>query len=284
MAHPDAHLSSPHSRPPRHTPPAKLAIAATVAAATLLAACGKGTPGGGMPHGPVPVAAITVQAESLPVSFEYPAQTLGVREIEVRARVTGILEKRNYTEGSRVKAGQSLFTIDPAPFAATLARAEADVAAAEARYEQAQRDAARLKPLIAAKAVSQKEFDDAHSSEAIGRADLLAARAEGNDRSTEVRPLDARKAQRAGPARLFTLAVPADPRVDVGRVHSCGQHAHQNLARPGVRHGNILAPDQRLWPAMADQLDAGHGGGKAHARILSFCGSQTAPSPITSAG
>ncbi len=177
MAHPDAHLSSPHSRPPRHTPPAKLAIAATVAAATLLAACGKGTPGGGMPHGPVPVAAITVQAESLPVSFEYPAQTLGVREIEVRARVTGILEKRNYTEGSRVKAGQSLFTIDPAPFAATLARAEADVAAAEARYEQAQRDAARLKPLIAAKAVSQKEFDDAHSSEAIGRADLLAARA-----------------------------------------------------------------------------------------------------------
>ena len=87
--------------------------------------------------GPVPVAAVTVQEETLPITLEYAAQTLGSREVEVRARVTGILEKRNYVEGAKVKAGQSLFTIDPAPFEAAVARAEADVAAAEARYEQA---------------------------------------------------------------------------------------------------------------------------------------------------
>jgi len=127
--------------------------------------------------GPVPVAAVTVQEETLPITLEYAAQTLGSREVEVRARVTGILQKRNYVEGSKVKAGQSLFTIDPAPFEATVARSEADVAAAEARYEQADREAARLAPLVQPKAISQKEYDDALSARSISRADLLAARA-----------------------------------------------------------------------------------------------------------
>jgi membrane fusion protein (multidrug efflux system) len=118
-----------------------------------------------------------VQPQTLPVTLEYTAQTAGSREVEVRARVTGILLKRNFTEGGPVKQGQSLFTIDAAPFEAAAARAEADVAAAAARVEQAQRNAARLKPLYAEKAVSQKEYDDAVSAEAIGAADLKAARA-----------------------------------------------------------------------------------------------------------
>jgi membrane fusion protein (multidrug efflux system) len=84
---------------------------------------------------------------------------------------------RNFKEGGRVEKGQSLYTIDPAPFQAALARAEADVAAAEARHDQATRNAARMKPLYAEKAVSQKEYDDAASGEAISAADAKAARA-----------------------------------------------------------------------------------------------------------
>lgn len=148
--------------------------------ALTLAACGKGDggPGGHAGFGgPVPVSTVTVQPESFPVTLEYAAQTLGSREVEVRARVTGILEKRNYKEGGLVKAGQSLFSIDPAPFEAAVARAEADVAAAEARHAQAKRDAGRLQPLLATKAISQKEFDDAASGESITAADLQAARA-----------------------------------------------------------------------------------------------------------
>lgn len=136
---------------------------------------GRGGPGGGMP--PPEVNVVTVAPRALPQSFEYVGQTAGSREVEVRARVTGILLRRNFEEGGRVKKGQSLFTIDPAPIQAALARAEADVAAAEARLEQAKRNAARLKPLYAEKAVSQKEYDDAVSAEAIGAADLNAARA-----------------------------------------------------------------------------------------------------------
>jgi membrane fusion protein (multidrug efflux system) len=130
----------------------------------------KGGPGGGFP--PAEVSVFTVESKTLPVSFEYTGQTVGSREIEVRARVAGILLKRNFTEGKPVKAGDSLYTIDPAPFAAALNRSEADVAAAAARFEQAQRNAARLKPLYAEKAVSQKDYDDAISAESIGAADL----------------------------------------------------------------------------------------------------------------
>jgi len=145
--------------------------------ALVLAACGpSGQPGPGGPP-PVQVSVITIEPRTLPADFEYTGQTLGSREIEVRARVTGILERRNFVEGGPVTKGQSLFTIDPAPFAAAAARAEADVASADARLTQARNDAARLRPLYADKAVSQKEFDDANSAEAIAAADLKGARA-----------------------------------------------------------------------------------------------------------
>lgn len=155
-------------------------LAPVIVASLILASCGKspqGGNGGMFGGGPAPVSVVAVQEETLPVTLEYAAQTLGSREVEVRARVTGILLKRNYVEGAKVKAGQSLFTIDPAPFEAAVARAEADVAAAEARYEQTEREAARLAPLLQPKAISQKEYDDAVSAKAIAHADRLAARA-----------------------------------------------------------------------------------------------------------
>ena len=201
-----------------------------------LAACSptegqeKGPPkkGGGGPMGmmgPAEVNVVTAQPHPIPVSFEYVGQTAGSREVEVRARVTGILLKRNYVEGSPVKQGQSLYVIDPAPFEAALQRAEADVAGAEARAEQAKKNAGRLKPLYAEKAVSQKDYDDAASAEAIAAADLKSAKA----RLTEARlnlaytkvesPISglASRSQRSegslvsGPDVLLTTVVQIDP-------------------------------------------------------------------------
>ena len=144
----------------------------------LLAACG---PQGGAqaPHAfpPAPVAVVGVAPVDLPVEFEYVGQTAGSREVEIRARVTGILQKRNYTEGATVRAGQSLFTLDPAPYQTAAAKAEADLASAEARMAQAERQAARLKPLIEARAVSQKDYDDALSAAQVARADMKGAQA-----------------------------------------------------------------------------------------------------------
>ena len=165
---------------------------------------GHGPMGGGMPASEVTV--MTASVQSLPVTYEYVGQTAGSREVEVRARVTGILLSRNFKEGERVKKGQSLFTIDPKPFEAALQRAVADVAAAEARLEQSKRNAARLKPLYAEKAVSQKEHDDAVSAEQIGAADVAAARA----RLTEARlNLEYTKVE-APVSGVSTRAVPSE--------------------------------------------------------------------------
>lgn len=132
-------------------------------------------PPGGMP--PPEVAVVTIEPKNIPASFEYTGQTAGSREVEVRARVTGILKKRNYAEGGNVAANQSLFTIDPALYDAALRRTEADLGAMQARLQQWRREVARLKPLYKAKAVSQKDYDDAVSNEAIAAADVKAAQA-----------------------------------------------------------------------------------------------------------
>lgn len=138
-------------------------------------------PNAGMP--PPEVSVVTVKPKTIQAVFEYTGQTAGSREVEVRARVTGILQKYNFTEGGVVTAGQSLFTIDPALYRAAYKRAEADLGAVQARLKQWQREVARLKPLFEAKAVSQKDYDDAVSNRAIAAADAKAARA----RITEAR-------------------------------------------------------------------------------------------------
>src|SRR6478736_6824558 len=102
-------------------------LSALAAACLLVAACGKSPPPGGFSMPPAEVTTITVAPRDFPVSFEHVAQTLGSKDVEVRARVTGIVEKRLYQEGSFVKAGQPLFTIDPKPYAAQVAAAEADL-------------------------------------------------------------------------------------------------------------------------------------------------------------
>lgn len=154
-----------------------LALAALTTLSTLTACKDGGAQDGPMQMPPPQVSAVTVQPQSVPVTFEYVGQTLGSREVEVRARVSGILEKRSFTEGGPVKAGQTLFQIDPKPLQAQAAAAEADVATAEAKLAQASRDAARIKPLAADKAISQKEYDDALSGEQIAIAALQAAKA-----------------------------------------------------------------------------------------------------------
>lgn len=154
-------------------------ILAAAALAAVLAGCGQ-SQGAGGPQGfggPSQVDAVTVQPQQLPVSFEYTGQIHGSREVEVRARVTGILLKRNYTEGAPVKAGQSLFTIDPVPFQTALARAEADFAAAQAKEANTRRLLDRLKPLADSGVVSKRDWDDAISNNAVAAADAKAAAA-----------------------------------------------------------------------------------------------------------
>jgi membrane fusion protein, multidrug efflux system len=161
---------------PLHTISRRSALALAVTGA-LLAACGK--PGNGGFHGmpPAPVTFQPVVARDVPVEYEYVGQTAGSREVEIRARVNGIVEKRLYEEGVPVRMGQPLFKLDSAPYQAAAAQAEAAVASADAKLKEAEREHARMKPLIDAKAVSQREWDQAVSGFEMARAQQKEAQA-----------------------------------------------------------------------------------------------------------
>ena len=134
-------------------------LLAGVLACGLLGACAKAVAPPAMP--PVEVDTLEMRPGSMQLTLEHAAQLRGVREVEVRAQVSGILLKRLYREGSRVRAGDLLFRIDPAPFAAEVARARADLAVQQANVSQARRERDRILPLYAQKLASLHDRDTA---------------------------------------------------------------------------------------------------------------------------
>ena len=144
-----------------------------------LAACGPSTPpgpaGGGMP--PPEVGVVTVTPGEVGLVNELPGRLEASRIAQVRARAAGILQQRLFREGSDVRAGQPLFRIDAAPYAAALQSAEAALAKAQANLSQASALAERYKPLAAANAVSQQELANAVAAQKQAEADVAAGRA-----------------------------------------------------------------------------------------------------------
>lgn len=120
----------------------------------------------------------TVEAKDIPISYEYAGRVAGSREVEVRARVSGILMERTYTEGELVKQGDLLFLIDPAPYEAALAQAEAMLQQQQANLAQADREWKRISALFERNAVSARERDSALSTLELAKAAVAGARAE----------------------------------------------------------------------------------------------------------
>ena len=124
------------------------------------------------------VNAIRLKAQDIPLSFEYPARAQGAKEVEVRARVGGILLKRNYTEGTRVNAGDVLFEIDPAQYKVALSKAKAQLAQSKAQLLSAQQDWNRISTLFKQRIVSEKSKDDAKSALDSAQAAVQMAQAQ----------------------------------------------------------------------------------------------------------
>lgn len=125
---------------------------------------------------PAEVSVVEVQQETVPVTTELPGRVAAQRTADVRARVTGIVQKQLFTEGADVKAGDVLFQIDPALLQASLDSAKATLARAEANLAQAKQRVGRNKPLLATKAVSQQDYDDTASAQAVAAAEVLQAK------------------------------------------------------------------------------------------------------------
>jgi len=150
-------------------------VIVVLAAVGVVSGCGKDEPKAPPPRPPVDVTVITVAARDTPVSFEFVGQTQSSREVEIRARVEGFLDKRLYVEGDPVRAGQPLFQIDTKPFNATLQSSKGQLAQQQAALDTAVANLNRIRPLAAENAVSKKDLDDAIGAEQRARAAVFAA-------------------------------------------------------------------------------------------------------------
>jgi membrane fusion protein (multidrug efflux system) len=151
-----------------------------LSATAVLAACGQSAAppaAGNQAPPPAPVGVVTVARTTVGLQTELPGRTEASRVAQVRARVAGILEKKMFQEGSEVRANQTLFQIDAAPYKATLAGAQAALARAEANLTQAQAQAERYKPLAEANAISKQELIAAVAAQKLAEADVAAAKA-----------------------------------------------------------------------------------------------------------
>ena len=145
--------------------PLRLALVSTLA----LFGCGhKAAPTSASPP-PSKVSVVTLKAQSVPVTTELPGRVAALRVAEVRPQVNGIILKRLFVEGSEVEAGQQLYQIDPAPYEASYHSAVAAAASARSLAE-------RYKPLAAANAVSQQDYDNAVATDLQAQAALETAR------------------------------------------------------------------------------------------------------------
>ncbi len=151
-----------------------VALLAYLASAGLLACKQEAT---STPPPPIPeVGVITVTAQTVPDEPEFIGEAESSRPVEIRSQVTGILKERFFQEGRDVKKGDRLYQIDPVPFKAAVLSAKGRAAQAEALLVQAKQNLARLKPLLAEQAVSQKDVDDAVAEDLGAKAALEVAK------------------------------------------------------------------------------------------------------------
>ena len=157
------------------------AASLTLLALAMLGACGAknaAAPGGPGANRPPPeVGVIVTKFEAVALQTELPARVEPVRVAQVRARVNGVVLRRLFEEGSEVKAGQTLFQIDPAPYQAALDSARANLGKSEANLDQAAAQAARYKPLVEANAISKQEYVNVVASQKQAEADVAAQKA-----------------------------------------------------------------------------------------------------------
>ena len=246
----------------------RVAIAFLTLLAVALIGCKK-KPAAAAPP-PIPVTAMEVVVRDQPVYTEQIGQTRGSTEVEIRARVQGFLETVTFDTGRLVKKGDLLYTIDPKPYEASLAKAKGVLAQAEAALSKAQLDVHRYQPLIEKNAISRQQFDDALNAARAQEANVESASA--GVQSAEIQlgytkiyaPLDglvgrtevhAGNLVGSGSPTLLTTISDTDPirvRFSVSeREYMDYARAHPNLAEnreANAAEFELLLADNSVWP------------------------------------
>ena len=238
---------------------------------------------GGMP--PALVDVMTVQPQTVPLLLQSPALLAGSREVEIRARVSGILQTRNFNEGAKVTSGQSLFSLDAAPYLAAVNRNKAELAAAQARLEKAELDLQRtiirapVDGIVTNKqvqigqriAVMEAALDGVQRgrrqcAQYAGIAQMFGDRQGAGPGAGDVRERDGFRTGRHDHAAGLALdAVDVDPRLARIRSHRCRSAVAPTLCRPDAARNRQM--DRRIGSAFGDVLFRPTGEG-AESRVL----------------
>ncbi len=243
-----------------------------LSALLFVSACAKKAPEAPPAMPPQEVQVEAVKAATVPVTFEFVGNVQAYRRVEVRSSVAGIITARRFTEGTEVKAGEVLYEIDRTRYTAT-------AQSADARVKNAEKLVNRLRPLLADKAIAQKDFDDAETELLRARADYDRAKKDLDDATVHAEisgrvgktNLDL-GARVTGPGDLLTTIEQIDPiyvsfRPSTEQVLAWRQTpASAALLSPGSRMGiNVALPDGSSLPTkgvldFVDQmLDVGTG-------------------------
>ena len=252
------------------SPAARLSFATAFALLGLLpwlSACSDPAGAQGGPPGPAPVSVAPAVQRQLSDSEEFSGRLEAADYVELRPRVGGVIDKVHFTDGALVSRGQLLFTIDPRPFAAEVARLESQLASARSRSELAGTELARAQKLLDAKAVSRQEFDQLASGSRTSEADIKGAEAalrvaRLNLEFTAVRAPIAGRASRASvtAGNLVNEQVVLTSIAGVSRVHAYFDGSEQTFLR--VRAAGQAAPGIRMGLANEE--------GHPHAGKLDF--------------
>lgn len=136
---------------------------------------------------PAPVAAtppapevgvIEAKPQEIPLPLTYAGRIVGLRDVEVRAQVGGILQKREFSDGERVEQGKVLFRIDPRTYQAALDQAKAQLAQAQATLQQASDNYTRVEELMRRQVATEKQLEDARAARAQSQASVQQAEAQ----------------------------------------------------------------------------------------------------------
>jgi multidrug efflux system membrane fusion protein len=156
------------------------AVCAALAVTTIPFIAGCGDPAdaqGGPPHGPPPVSVAPAVERAVTDSEEFSGRLEATEYVDLRPRIAGTVDKVHFVDGALVRKGDLMFTIDPRPFEAEVARAQSTLASMKARQELAQNELARAQKLLDSQAVSRQEVDQLSSGQRTSQADVLGAEA-----------------------------------------------------------------------------------------------------------
>lgn len=214
---------------------------------------------------PAAVSVISMKTRSVPFTIELPATLSGAKEVEIRAQASGILQTRNFGEGDKVIAGQSLFSLDAKTYAAEVAKSKADLNAALVRLEQAEREVKRLVPLRQKNSISQRELDNAISSVDINKADVKSVQAKLDQAQLQLeytkvispvtgivgRELVSEGTYVSGPEVLLTQLTQIDPI----RIRFGLSEREQLQMRKDAAAGSLTLPENGHWKTKIKLFD-----------------------------